>query len=120
MADETIYATGGESNKRKYEDSPSAVGRRSTGFLSPPDSAAPPTYNNVLPPMSEIELAKQKAQEIAARLLNNANHSKRERVENGAGLGGGFDAVVTGKDKHGKLVTFGAALMSGEDVECYS
>ncbi|KAH6783853.1 KH domain-containing protein [Perilla frutescens var. hirtella] len=97
MADEAVFAAVGESNKRKYEDSPPAVGRRSTGFSSPPDSAAPPpTYNNVPPPLSEIELAKQKAQEIAARLLNNSDPSKRARVENGAGLGGGFDAVDTG------------------------
>ncbi|KAH6835291.1 hypothetical protein C2S53_014997 [Perilla frutescens var. hirtella] len=29
-------------------------------------------------------------------------------------------APFTGKDNHGKLVTFGAALMSGEDAESYS
>ncbi|XP_073149258.1 uncharacterized protein [Henckelia pumila] len=39
------------------------------------------------PSMSEIELAKQKAQEIAARLLNNVDPMKRARVENGAGGG---------------------------------
>ncbi|XP_042038818.1 far upstream element-binding protein 2-like [Salvia splendens] len=97
MADEAVYAAGGETNKRKYEDSPPPVGRRSTGFSSPPDSAAPPpSYNNVPPPLNEIELAKQKVQEIAARLLNNADPSKRARVENGAGAGGGYDAVDTG------------------------
>lgn len=98
MADEAVYAAGGDSNKRKYEDSPLTVGRRSTGFSSPPDSAAhPSTYNSVPPPMSEIELAKQKAQEIAARLLNNSDPSKRVKVENnGAGAGGGFDAADTG------------------------
>ncbi|KAL0311890.1 UNVERIFIED_CONTAM: hypothetical protein Sradi_5588300 [Sesamum radiatum] len=94
MAEDLVYASaGGESNKRKYEDSPSPVARRTTGFSSTPDSAAPPSsYNSVPPPMNEIELAKQKAQEIAARLLNNADPSKRARPENGAGFGGGFDA----------------------------
>ncbi|KAI3468141.1 hypothetical protein Pfo_024804 [Paulownia fortunei] len=98
MAEEAVYASaGGETNKRKYEDSPSPVGRRATGFSSPPDSAVPPpSYNSVPPPMNEIELAKQKAQEIAARLLNNADPSKRARVENGAGVGGGFDAIDAG------------------------
>ncbi|KAL6533996.1 hypothetical protein OROHE_013829 [Orobanche hederae] len=99
MADEVAYgAAGGESNKRKYEDSSPMV-RRASGFSSTPDSAAPPTsYNNVPPPMSEIELAKQKAQEIAERILNKADPSKRARVENGAGAGygGGFDAFDTG------------------------
>ncbi|KAK6116850.1 hypothetical protein DH2020_049416 [Rehmannia glutinosa] len=95
MADESLYSSvGGESNKRKYDDSPSpAAARRTTGFSSPPDSAVPPpAYNNVPPPMNEIELAKQKAQEIAARLLNNADPLKRARVENGGGGGGGYDS----------------------------
>ncbi|KAL1552359.1 far upstream element-binding protein 2-like [Salvia divinorum] len=111
MADEAVYAAGGETNKRKYEDSPPAVGRRSTGFSSPPDSAAPPpTYNNVPPPLNEIELAKQKVQEIAARLLNNADPSKRARVENGAGAGGGYDTVDTGvSHKHPGLGLGGPA-----------
>ncbi|KAL2543592.1 KH domain-containing protein [Forsythia ovata] len=90
MAEELHYATGvAESNKRKYEDhqtSPSIGARRPTGFSSPP----PPSYNSVPPPKNEIELAKQKAQEIAARLLNTADPAKRARVENGAG--GGFDS----------------------------
>ena len=38
--------------------------------------------------MDEIQLAKQKAQEIAARLFNNAE-AKRPKFENG---GGGFDS----------------------------
>ncbi|CAA2979194.1 far upstream element-binding 2-like [Olea europaea subsp. europaea] len=96
MADEVPYASGGvESNKRKYEDSqtpPPPVPRRPTGFSSTPDVAVPlPSYNSVPPPMNEIEMAKQKAQEIAARLLNNADATKRVRVENGAG-GGGYDS----------------------------
>ncbi|CAA0824245.1 KH domain-containing protein [Striga hermonthica] len=103
MTDEVAYGVaGGELNKRKYEDSPSPVARRATGFSSPPDSAPPPSsYNSVPPPMNEIEAAKQKAQEIAARLLNNADPSKRARVENGAGVGGGFDAIDAGSgQKH--------------------
>ncbi|CAA0806695.1 KH domain-containing protein [Striga hermonthica] len=103
MADEVAYgAAGGDSNKRKYEDPPSPVARRVTGFSSPLDSAPPPTsYNSVPPPMNEIEAAKQKAQEIAARLLNNADPSKRARVENGAGVGGGYEAVDAGSgQKH--------------------
>ncbi|KAL8063222.1 hypothetical protein ABFX02_01G014500 [Erythranthe guttata] len=98
MAEEAVYASsGGEQNKRKYEDSPPPVARRATGFSSAPDSAAPPpSYKNVPPPMSEIELAKQRAQEIAARLLNDADPSKRARGENGGGFGGGFDAIDAG------------------------
>ncbi|KAL2548495.1 KH domain-containing protein [Forsythia ovata] len=92
MADEVQYASGGgESNKRKYEDNqtPPPVQRRPTGFSSTPEVAVPlPSYNSVPPPMNEIELAKQKAQEIAARLLNNADATKRARVENGSGIGG--------------------------------
>ncbi|CAA2975901.1 far upstream element-binding 2 [Olea europaea subsp. europaea] len=91
MADEVQYASGGgESNKRKYEDNQSPpMPRRPTGFSSTPEVAVPhPSYNAVPPPMNEIELAKQKAQEIAARLINNADVTKRARVENGSGSGG--------------------------------
>ncbi|KAL6528771.1 hypothetical protein OROMI_028947 [Orobanche minor] len=92
MAEEVLYSSaGGDSNKRKYEDSPPALAaRRATGFSSAPEPAhPPPLYNSVPPPMSEIEIAKQKAQEIAARLLSNADPLKRARVDNG---GGGFDS----------------------------
>ncbi|KAJ9537397.1 hypothetical protein OSB04_030130 [Centaurea solstitialis] len=95
MADDPHYQSGGDSaTKRKYEDStttaapPPSSARRVTGFLSP-DSA--PSYNSVPPPMDEIQIAKQKAQEIAARLFNNAE-AKRPKFENGAGGGGGFDS----------------------------
>ncbi|KAF3447510.1 hypothetical protein FNV43_RR12696 [Rhamnella rubrinervis] len=107
MADEAQYSSGTEtgSNKRKYEEQATPPPRRATGFSAPiastsPDSA-PPSYNNVPPPVDEIQLAKQRAQEIAARLFNNASgaagvgagaagalDAKRPRVENG----GGFDA----------------------------
>ena len=40
--------------------------------------------------MDEIQLAKQKAQEIVARLFNYAEVTKRPRVENGDG---GFDSM---------------------------
>ncbi|KAL6544323.1 hypothetical protein OROGR_010820 [Orobanche gracilis] len=92
MAEEVVYSSaGGDSNKRKYEDSPPALAaRRATGFSSAPEPAhTPALYNSVPPPMSEIEIAKQKAQEIAARLLSNADPLKRARVDNG---GGGFDS----------------------------
>ncbi|KAM7510859.1 hypothetical protein LguiB_009734 [Lonicera macranthoides] len=97
MAEEVQYSSTVESNKRKYEGQttpPPPSGRRTTGFSAPiasqsPDSGgqAPPSYNSVAPPVDEIQLAKQRAQEIAARLFNNAE-PKRPRVENG----GGFDS----------------------------
>ncbi|CAH8341853.1 unnamed protein product [Eruca vesicaria subsp. sativa] len=87
MADESQY-----SNKRKYEEQTAPPPpRRPTGFSSgpipspsPDPSSAPPppsSYNSVPPPMDEIQIAKQKAQEIAARLLNSAE-AKRPRVDN--------------------------------------
>lgn len=90
-------AAAGDSNKRKYEDSPSPVARRATGFSSTPDAVAPPSFNSVPPPMNEIELAKQKAQEIAARILNDADPTKRARVENVGNGGRGFDSSDYGK-----------------------
>ncbi|XP_057956857.1 uncharacterized protein LOC131150264 [Malania oleifera] len=99
MAEEVQYASSTDTttatNKRKYEDQatppppPSSGPRRPTGFSAPITSASPEsgqtplTYNSVPPPMDEIQLAKQRAQEIAARLFNNAD-PKRPRVENGA------------------------------------
>jgi far upstream element-binding protein len=82
------------SSKRKYED-PSPPPRR-TGFSSGPPPASPPagapSYNSVPPPPDEIQLAKQRAQEIAARIFN-AAEAKRPRVDNGdddvGGYGGG-------------------------------
>ncbi|KAE8658075.1 hypothetical protein F3Y22_tig00116975pilonHSYRG00173 [Hibiscus syriacus] len=95
MADEAQYTSGLDvsSNKRKYDDEaplPSGV-RRPTGFSSP--DSAPPSYNSVPPPLDGIEMAKQRAQEIAARLTASvacaAAETKRPRIENGSG--GGFD-----------------------------
>ncbi|CAL1389995.1 unnamed protein product [Linum trigynum] len=84
-------------NKRKYDDQ-LTTGRRHTGFSSPDSSAPPPSYNNVPPPADEIQMAKQKAQEIAARFLSAAAggapvDNKRPRVENG---GSGFDSNEKG------------------------
>ncbi|KAI3522423.1 hypothetical protein L1887_00173 [Cichorium endivia] len=100
MAEEAQYTSGADYStaKRKYDDSttppPPSSARRATGFSAPiipsqsPDSA--PAYNSVPPPVDEIELAKQRAQEIAARLFNNAE-AKRPKFENGGG-GGGYDS----------------------------
>ncbi|KAF8690990.1 hypothetical protein HU200_040716 [Digitaria exilis] len=82
------------SSKRKYDD-PSPPPRR-TGFSSGPPPASPPagapSYNSVPPPPDEIQLAKQRAQEIAARIFS-AAEAKRPRVDNGdddvGGYGGG-------------------------------
>lgn len=96
MADESHYASATDSggNKRKYDETKPST-RRVTGFSSPDSVPAP--YSSVLLPTDEIEIAKQRAQEIAARLVNNASagavglgalDAKRSRFENG----GGFDA----------------------------
>ncbi|KAK3004835.1 hypothetical protein RJ639_020051 [Escallonia herrerae] len=92
MAEEVQYATG---EKRKYEEQttppPPSGARRATGFSAPiasqsPD-APPASYNSVPPPALEgVELARQRALEIAARISKDAD-TKRVRVENG----GGFD-----------------------------
>ncbi|CAJ1973523.1 unnamed protein product [Sphenostylis stenocarpa] len=84
MAEEAQYSSGTESGslKRKYEDQPSD---RPTGF-----SAGPATG---------IELAKQRAQEVAARLLLSGGppppvDAKRPKPDNGAPTSGfdSFDA----------------------------
>lgn len=107
MADEAQYssATDTPSNKRKYDDQPPP--RRPTGFSGPitsPSSDSAPSYNNVPPPMDEIQLAKQRAQEIASRLIISSGgvgagagpgvgaDVKRPRVENG----GGYDSYDKG------------------------
>ncbi|VFQ84711.1 unnamed protein product [Cuscuta campestris] len=99
MAEEGQCASEVGSNKRKYDESisPSPVSRRPTGFSAPISSASPPdcsatgatppsTYNSVPPPLDDFELAKQKAQEIAAKLLINSD-PKKPRVDNGGGDG---------------------------------
>ncbi|KAL5975586.1 hypothetical protein ACLOJK_019911 [Asimina triloba] len=81
-------------NKRKYDDTNSnnsqstPPARRATGFSAPisspsPDSHAPPSYNNVPPPAdADFQLAKQRAQEIAARIFSSAE-ARRPRMDNG-------------------------------------
>ncbi|RAL52884.1 hypothetical protein DM860_007652 [Cuscuta australis] len=99
MAEEGQCASEVGSNKRKYDESTShsPVSRRPTGFSAPISSASPPdcsatgatppsTYNSVPPPLDDFELAKQKAQEIAAKLLINSD-PKKPRVDNGGGDG---------------------------------
>ncbi|VAI57323.1 unnamed protein product [Triticum turgidum subsp. durum] len=91
------------SSKRKYDDSPPP---RRTGFSSGPPPASPPvagapvpsSYNTVPPPPDEIQLAKQRAQEIAARLFS-AAEAKRPRVDNGdddVGTAGGGGSLGGG------------------------
>ncbi|XP_077209780.1 uncharacterized protein LOC143845355 isoform X2 [Tasmannia lanceolata] len=82
MADDLEFASRAD-NKRKYEEQMAPPPRRATGFSAPIVSQDPPSsYNNVPPPSDEIQLAKQRAQEIAARLFSNAE-AKRPRSENG-------------------------------------
>ncbi|KAH0449261.1 hypothetical protein IEQ34_023061 [Dendrobium chrysotoxum] len=97
MAEDLQYSSRLD-NKRKFDDhsgatSPSpataASGRRSTGFSDPiisPTSgaAALSSFNNVPPPPDGIELAKKRAQEIAARLFSVAE-AKRPRTESDGG-----------------------------------
>ncbi|KAG2298761.1 hypothetical protein Bca4012_010257 [Brassica carinata] len=113
MADESHYSSDSYSKKRKYDDqtAPPPPTRRPTGFssgpipsLSPdPSSAVPPpsSYNSVPPPMDEIQIAKQKAQEIAARLLNSAE-AKRPRVDNGSSYDYGGDKGFSSYPSEGK------------------
>ncbi|KAL3330288.1 hypothetical protein AABB24_034237 [Solanum stoloniferum] len=89
MAEEDVhYASEVGTNKRKYEEE-QTISRKPTGFSAPISSQSPDaSYNTIPPPMDDFQLAKQKAQEIAARLLNTAE-PKKARVDNGAG----FDSV---------------------------
>ncbi|XP_050220132.1 uncharacterized protein LOC126670442 [Mercurialis annua] len=110
MADESHYSsvtdTATAVNKRKYDDQtppPPPVARRPTGFSSPNATQAPPSYNSVPPPVDQIQLAKQKVQEIAARLLSGApppadgggGEVKRARVDNNGASG--FDSYDNNK-----------------------
>lgn len=138
MAEEVQYSSGGDSatNKRKYDDQstpppPSSGGRRATGFSAPISSQSPdsaPSYNNVPPPLDDIQLAKQRAQEIAARLFNNVE-AKRPRVENG-GSGGydssdgkGFSSGPTGStsisNSFYRFCDFDAFCLLGPDCFCF-
>lgn len=89
MAEEDVYyASKIGTNKRKYEEE-QTISRKPTGFSAPISSQSPDaSYSTIPPPMDDFQLAKQKAQEIASRLLNTAE-PKKPRVDNGAG----FDSV---------------------------
>ncbi|XP_004498916.1 uncharacterized protein [Cicer arietinum] len=83
MADESQYETTPPSLKRKYDEQPPHS--RPTGFS---DGPPPPSYNNVPPPSTtDFELIKQRAQEVAARLLSGApppsDITKRPKIDNG-------------------------------------
>lgn len=123
MADEPQYSSGPDSgsNKRKYEE---PTTRRVTGFSAPilpsssPDSV-PTSYSSVPPPVDDIQLAKQRAQEIAARLYNNASsgvapaaaglETKRPRVDNGGGYDSGdrgFSSIPSGSSFYLQFFNF--------------
>ncbi|CAL5206164.1 unnamed protein product [Lathyrus oleraceus] len=77
MADESQYDTTPPSLKRKYDEQPPHS--RPTGFS---DGPPPPSYNNVPPPATtEVELMKQRAQEVAARLLSGSDIAKRTKFD---------------------------------------
>ncbi|GAV56958.1 KH_1 domain-containing protein [Cephalotus follicularis] len=111
MADESHYSseTTTTTNKRKYDDQipPPSTRTRPTGFSSGPIPSAspdsglpPPAYNTVPPPSAadDFALAKQRAQELASRLMGSATaaaaaaaaaagslDAKRPKFENGSG-----------------------------------
>lgn len=69
-------------NKRKFEETGEEEQQVVVTYNGSSDgepAAAPVTYNNVPPPMSEFELAKQRAEQIAARLVG--SEGKRPRTE---------------------------------------
>ncbi|KAK8938916.1 hypothetical protein KSP39_PZI011141 [Platanthera zijinensis] len=85
MGDDLHYSSRPD-NKRKFDSQgvpPSAAGpgpgRRTSGFSAP--IASPSPSGAAIPP-DEIQLAKQRAQEIAAKIFSDAE-AKRPRVENG-------------------------------------
>ncbi|KAF3333406.1 far upstream element-binding protein 2-like protein [Carex littledalei] len=86
MAEELGYSSRSDF-KRKYDDSDTPPPRRQSGFSSAPtqDKAPSQSYNNVPPPMDEIEAAKQRAQAIAAKLFSDAE-AKRPKTDNGSDL----------------------------------
>lgn len=72
MADESQYSSSRSDNKRKFDD---------------PSPPPPPAYNSVAPPLDGIQLAKLKAQEIAAKLFSESE-AKRPKNDNGAAADG--------------------------------
>uniref|UniRef100_A0A0C9S5Q8 TSA: Wollemia nobilis Ref_Wollemi_Transcript_18672_3067 transcribed RNA sequence n=1 Tax=Wollemia nobilis TaxID=56998 RepID=A0A0C9S5Q8_9CONI len=111
------------SNKRKFDETeaPSVhVPRRSTGFSAPinvGETKAPPSYNSVPPPMDEVQMAKQRAQEIVARLVSGANaganaigaannsvsEAKRPRVDDSAASAPDEHSGFNGPNLHRSL-----------------
>lgn len=84
MADESQYDSTPPTLKRKYDEQPPPHSR-TTGFS---DGPPPPSYNNVPPPATaDFELIKQRAQQVAARLLSGAaapsDVVKRTKFDNG-------------------------------------
>ncbi|KAG6501249.1 hypothetical protein ZIOFF_041127 [Zingiber officinale] len=106
MADDFHYSSRPD-NKRKFDETEdggvaSPPSRKPSGFSAPIASLSPDggsggaapleqSYNIVPAPLDGIQLAKQRAQEIAARLFSDAE-AKRPRVENGGGSGDSRDA----------------------------
>lgn len=103
-------------NKRKFDetvgnDEPQVVASYNNGSNGDGGeqaglgASAVASYNNVPPPLSEFELAKQKAEQIAARLVG--SEVKRPRTEenldeiNGSARSNGSDVDqgYTGRDK---------------------
>ncbi|KAG0498147.1 hypothetical protein HPP92_002838 [Vanilla planifolia] len=98
MADDLYHASRSD-NKRKFDDhggaatpslsAPASFPRTaslSTPIISPTSvAAAAPSYNSVPPPLDGIELAKRRAQEIAARIFSDAE-AKRPKVDSGSGV----------------------------------
>ncbi|KAI3956927.1 hypothetical protein MKX01_000961 [Papaver californicum] len=95
MAEDTQYSTRTtDNNKRKHEDyhqqhdrsPPSYSSRRPSGFSAPIIDSTQQNPNNSYNPSpgDDFQQAKQRAQEIAARIYNTAE-AKRPRFENGDG-----------------------------------
>lgn len=77
MADEG-YSSSRSDHKRKFDDT-DRVGRK-TGFSDRPNGENQVAYNSAPPLLDEVQIAKQKAQEIVARLVSDAE-AKRPRTE---------------------------------------
>ncbi|KAH9574456.1 hypothetical protein CY35_01G058600 [Sphagnum magellanicum] len=101
-------------NKRKFDDAGVVVAVVEDQFaskfhnnvagsdadaVSAAAAAAPVSYNNVAPPMSEFELAKQRAELIAARLVTGAE-LKRPRTDDSSSSEqqNGVDGLASGTD----------------------
>ncbi len=107
----------------RYNNSNSAgVGGGSDGDAPPVPAVAPVSYNSVAPPMSEFELAKQRAELIAARLVTGAelkrprteesSEEQQQQQQNGADRSNGsdFDQAYPGNSRNWTCVlSFAAA-----------